>query len=515
MSIPFTCSPDPSFEGHAVAARPGGAAAKVAEGPGSGPALTHLRRGASPPTRSRGAHCEYQVVTEPSAPRADTQRNRRELLAAAAAMLRDGERLTASAVAARAGLARATVYRHFATIGELGAAAAPLVAAASPGVAAPLGLFDVPTMLEHVTPHQVVEAIVAEARRQTGAATIALYLVDIDGTRLLRTTGDEQLPEELLVPSAVGPEIPIEQLERLHDAIVETLPTATVAPMVIRDRAVGALVGLDIADPSALQALARHAAVAVVVNDRFTDVVRRARRRRATTPSAETQQLLLPPRVARLTGLRLAGHVQPGYENGGNWFDHVENEDGAWIAAIDTLGSGERAAAISAVALGALRAERHAGSTPSAALLTMHTAVRAIGLRDVRCDAWVARWHSPSSHLFWASAGDLIPRTFRSPQVLTPLSTDAAPPLGSDDFPAPPINHRRLIPGEVVLLLSDGVTGGPAGALDRAQLDAAIQAAESLEPAALVAAILQHVTSADAIEDDAMVVALAPVSPLG
>jgi serine phosphatase RsbU (regulator of sigma subunit) len=430
-------------------------------------------------------------------------------------MLRDGERLTASAVAARAGLARATVYRHFATIGELAAAAAPLVATTGTDRVAHPGPFDVPTMLEHVTPHQVVEAIVAEARRQSSAGPIGLYLVDIDGTRLLRATGDEQLPEELPVPSAVGPEIPIEQLEQLHDAILAILPTATVAPMVIRDRAVGALVGLDVADPAALQALARHAAVAVVVNDRFTDVVRRARRRRATTPSAETQQLLLPPRVARLTGLRFAGHVQPGYENGGNWFDHVENEDGAWIAAIDTLGSGERAAAISAVALGALRAERHAGSTPSAALLTMHTAVQAIGLPDIRCDAWVARWHSPSSHLFWASAGDLIPQTLRGPGTLTPLSTEAGASLGSDDFPAPAINHQRLAPGELVLLLSDGVTGGASAALDRAQLDAVIRSADSLEPAALVAAILHAVASGDAIEDDAMAVALAPVNPLG
>lgn len=448
--------------------------------------------------------------------RSDTQRNRREILAAAASMLRDGERLTASAVAARAGLARATVYRHFATIGELAAGAAPLVATTGLDRVDHPGPFDVHTMLDHVTPHEVADVIVAQARRQAGTAAVALYLVDLDGTRMLLVTGDEGLPDELPVPAAVGPEVPIEQLERLHDAVVQALPHATVAPMIIRDRAVGALVGLDVADPVALQQLARHGALAVVVNDRFTDVLRRARRRRATTASAETQQLLLPPRVARLTGLRFAGHVQPGYENGGNWFDHAENPDGAWIAAIDTLGSGARAAAISAVALGALRAERHAGSTPSGALESMHRAVRAIGLEDVRCDAWVARWHSPSSHLFWASAGDLIPHTLTAPSTLTPLATDPAPCLGSERFAAPVISHRRLNPGEVVLLLSDGVAGAPGAGLDDAALDAALRSAESTEPTAVVAAVLAAVAArGEDLDDDAMAVAFAPSPPPG
>ena len=48
----------------------------------------------------------------------------------------------------------------------------------------------------------------------------------------------------------------------------------------------------------------------------------------------------------------------PGYEIGGDWFDYVENRDGAWIGVADSRGKGTTAAALGAVALGAFRAKR-------------------------------------------------------------------------------------------------------------------------------------------------------------
>jgi serine phosphatase RsbU (regulator of sigma subunit) len=36
----------------------------------------------------------------------------------------------------------------------------------------------------------------------------------------------------------------------------------------------------------------------------------------------------------------LAGGLLPSYEVGGDWFDFVDNRDGAWIAIADTAGTG-------------------------------------------------------------------------------------------------------------------------------------------------------------------------------
>jgi serine phosphatase RsbU (regulator of sigma subunit) len=65
---------------------------------------------------------------------------------------------------------------------------------------------------------------------------------------------------------------------------------------------------------------------------------------RPTTPAAEIQQNLLPPRLVRISGASVAGNVLPGYDIGGDWFDYAENPDGTWIGIADAEGTGPRAA---------------------------------------------------------------------------------------------------------------------------------------------------------------------------
>lgn len=56
----------------------------------------------------------------------------------------------------------------------------------------PLAL-EVTEVLDEVPPHLVPDQLVAEARRVGGVA-VALYLVDIDGSQLLRLAGSEDFP---------------------------------------------------------------------------------------------------------------------------------------------------------------------------------------------------------------------------------------------------------------------------------------------------------------------------------
>ena len=77
----------------------------------------------------------------------------------------------------------------------------------------PLAL-EVTRILDEVPPHLVPDQLVAEARRVAGVA-VALYVVDIDGSHLLRLAGSEEFPDRLEDPPALGPEIVPEGLPRV------------------------------------------------------------------------------------------------------------------------------------------------------------------------------------------------------------------------------------------------------------------------------------------------------------
>ena len=157
----------------------------------------------------------------------------------------------------------------------------------------------------------------------------------------------------------------------LRRQIADELPGSVLAPLSLRGRTLGILLAVD-APEHALVALARQAAASLALADAYTDVFDIARRRKETSPAAEIQQNLLPPRIARITGALVAGNVLPGYEIGGDWFDYVENRDGAWLGVADSMGSGTTAAALGAVALGAFRAKRKVTADLVETVLAIH-----------------------------------------------------------------------------------------------------------------------------------------------
>ena len=83
------------------------------------------------------------------------------------------------------------------------------------GRAQPLAL-EVTHVLDEVPPHLVADQLVAEARRAAGVA-VALYVVDIDGSQLVRLAGSEDFPETLEAPPALGPEIVPEGLPAFYE----------------------------------------------------------------------------------------------------------------------------------------------------------------------------------------------------------------------------------------------------------------------------------------------------------
>jgi hypothetical protein len=322
--------------------------------------------------------------------------------------------------------------------------------------AAPDGHDDASRLLSELFSHRLPAAVLREALA-AGADDAALYVVDIDGSCLLKLTGGDEFPEHLQTPLGVGPELASESLAEIEEIVASKLPGADVASLRVRDRALGVLVTRG-GDPARLQALADQAALALELAGGYTDVIHRTRRRKEITAAAEIQQNLLPPRIATVQGARLAGGVLPGYQVGGDFFDYAENDDGLWLAIGDAMGKGNNAAAISSLAVGALRAARRNDATLEQAAEVVHEATFDVGGPYQFLTAVLAVWHWDSGTLAWIYCGHPRPLLADPDGSVRELVDDGTYPLGMfRRRRAFRRNEVRTEPGQRILLYSDGL----------------------------------------------------------
>lgn len=458
--------------------------------------------------------------------RADALASRERILDVARQLSGD-RRMTMSELAAAAGVGRSTLYRHFPSRQALEAALRRLrdeevpsgrvatLAHRPPGQLGrqePLPL-EVTHVLDEVPPHLVADQLVAEARR-AARVPVALYVVDIDGSQLVRLAGSEDFPDDLEAPPALGPEIVPEGLPGYYERLRARLPGCVLEPLWLRGRVLGLL--LCIGTPLApLEDIAKQGAAALELANDYTDFVEAARRHKKTTPAAEIQQNLLPPRVARIGGAQLAGGLLPTYEVGGDWFDFVENRDGAWLAIADAAGKGPTAAGLGAAALGALRAARRSDYDLVEALGAMHETVNVLGNPEFHVSAFVARWRAATSTLTWLNCGHPPALLVDADGQVHELGGKQHPPLGRghEGLVLEP-SERQLHSEERLILVTNGilerkVEGGGTFGVDG--IRKAVAEAESPSAAGTAIAILQAVTACwrEPLDDDGTVVVLA------
>jgi hypothetical protein len=316
---------------------------------------------------------------------------------------------------------------------------------------------DAGELLRASLPHLVPERVVEVASALAGCP-VAAYVLDVEGSFALRLAGDvDRFPERISAPVGVGPEIIPEALAQLRTLVIDRLGPCTLWPMMVRDRVMGFLLARDRSRVD-LAGFGGQAGLALELASGYTDAVHAVRRRKDTQPAAEIQQNLLPPRLARVSGADVAGGVLPGYDVGGDFFDYAGNADGLWLVVADATGKGNSAAALSSLAIGALRAARRAGAGLQEAASLADQAILSVDMQRY-LTAVLGSWDADEHRLRWINCGHPTPLVLRADGRVHELDGERTYPLGMQFADrAFPVLSAAVGPGDRLLLYSDGVS---------------------------------------------------------
>lgn len=344
---------------------------------------------------------------------------------------------------------------------------------------------------------------------------VAAYVLDLEGLFALRLAGNaEQFPARIRTPVGVGPEVIPEALPQLRRLVEDRVGPSTLWPLSVRDRVMGFLLARD-RPADDLAGFAGQAALALELASGYTDALHAVRRRKDTKPAAEIQQNLLPPRLARVNGADLAGGVLPGYDVGGDFFDYAGNADGLWLVIADATGKGGSAAAVSSLAVGALRAARRAGAGLQEAARLADEAILGLDMQRF-LTAVLGVWDPAEHRLRWINCGHPTPLLARAGGSVEELDGERTYPLGvrlpERRFP---VLSAAVEPGDRLLLYSDGVTERRAKEGDRigeAGLRTILSELGPRSAAMTVRGLLDAVLAASSapLHDDATLLVMAP-----
>jgi serine phosphatase RsbU (regulator of sigma subunit) len=360
-------------------------------------------------------------------------------------------------------------------------------------------------------------ATVAGHARGLGARTTVLYLADYEQASLLPLPGSgvPQRQELLIEGTMAGRafrrvqvvDSPAEHGHRLWLPLLDGVERLGVAELVLPEAPTG-----DQLDD--LRAFVSLVAELIVVNDAYSDVFSRLRRRKTLSLAAEMQWELLPPRSFGTERVVVAGGLEPAYDVGGDSFDYAINGSMMDLLVIDSVGHGLPAAVLASVAVGAYRhARRNRLDLPDIAVVIDAAIAAQFGASQF-ATAVLARLDVDTGRLLWINAGHPQPLIVRGPSLVRPPHCPPSRPLGLQDR-RPVCCETRLEPGDRLVLYTDGITEArsPDGEFfgEQRLADFISAAAAAGDPAPeTVRRLMRHVLShqADQLQDDASVVIL-------
>jgi PAS domain S-box-containing protein len=292
-----------------------------------------------------------------------------------------------------------------------------------------------------------------------------------------------------------------------------------VAPLRARGRILGAITfvaaesgrSLTRDDVDLVEELARRAGLSVDNARLYTE-----RSAIAHTLQAE----LLPSRLPAIPGARVAVRYRAAgelNEVGGDFYDVFQRGDGSWAFVIgDVSGKGAEAAAVTALARHTVRIAALQPTSPSELLETLNGALLQQRAGNEFCTVCLASLSVSDDR----SAGRLTLALGGHPPALVLRASGDVEALGESGtllgvFADPRLREveTRLLPGDVVLLYTDGVTeaGSPLDEIGEDGLAALLGGLRGMSPEEIVDAVEQAAVAAQAgrPRDDIALVAFA------
>ncbi|MFE4955807.1 PP2C family protein-serine/threonine phosphatase [Streptomyces sp. NPDC056653] len=366
-------------------------------------------------------------------------------------------------------------------------------------------------------PYALVETVREALRREYGALRVQLLLADYAMTVLKPVdpadgSGDPLSMHNSPEGRAFGSQEPREQLLRHDDALDHHLPVT------VRGERLGILtvrLPAESSTPGMVDELTHVADLLgheILVAERDTDLYQRARRVSRLTLAAEMQWQLLPARACTAAEYAIGAQLEPAYAIHGDNFDWSADAGELTVAVTNGMGEGIQASLLTNLAVNALRNARRAGigiadqaSLADQAIYGLHRGSAHVSTLLLHFDLDTGRVGAvdAGSPQLWRLRGRTVAR----------IGLEAELPLGMFEESQYSVQEFQVVPGDRLLLVSDGVyeAVSPLGeAYGARALARAILATRMLPAATVPRAVLRELADYRGSEtlDDALVMCI-------
>lgn len=264
---------------------------------------------------------------------------------------------------------------------------------------------------------------------------------------------------------------------------------------------------------AALEEVAAILGREIVAAERHTDRYATARRTTRLTLASEMQWQLLPGSSLSRPEYALGGQLEPAYALRGDNFDWSASEEHLTLSLTNGMGEGIEAALLTNLAVNALRNGRRAGVPLADQAYLADQALYGQYGGAAHVSTLLLRFALADGAVEVIDAGS--PKVWRLRDGLVePLSFEAQLPLGMFEDTVYEPQSFHVLPGDRLLLASDGVYDVLSGAGERYQeraLASAVRSTQLLPPTQVPQAILRELTGyrqSPESSDDAMLVCL-------